>query len=77
MQFSKKWLNEFVDKNLNEIKLSESIELAVRYFGGIDMAVLNAGIFPQAQKVSELSLKEWKTCGLSNTQKNTLVENRR
>ena len=23
MQFSKKWLNEFVDKNLNEIKLSD------------------------------------------------------
>ena len=23
MQFSKKWLNEFVDKDLNEIKLSE------------------------------------------------------
>ena len=23
MQFSKKWLNEFLDKDLNEIKLSE------------------------------------------------------
>jgi rhamnose utilization protein RhaD (predicted bifunctional aldolase and dehydrogenase)/NAD(P)-dependent dehydrogenase (short-subunit alcohol dehydrogenase family) len=44
----------------NEIKLSESIELAVRYFGGIDMAVLNAGIFPPAQKVSDLPLKQWK-----------------
>jgi rhamnose utilization protein RhaD (predicted bifunctional aldolase and dehydrogenase)/NAD(P)-dependent dehydrogenase (short-subunit alcohol dehydrogenase family) len=45
----------------NEIELKESIELAVRYFGGIDMAVLNAGIFPPAQKVSELPLKEWKS----------------
>ena len=25
MQFSKKWLNEFVDKDLNEIKLSDML----------------------------------------------------
>ena len=43
----------------NEVKVKESIEFAVRYFGGIDMVVLNAGIFPKAQKVSELSLKQW------------------
>ena len=42
----------------NEIMLKESIECAVRYFGGIDMVILNAGIFPKAQKVSELTSKQ-------------------
>ncbi|ALE02311.1 bifunctional aldolase/short-chain dehydrogenase [Candidatus Pseudothioglobus singularis] len=45
----------------NDDELKESIELAVRYFGGIDMAVLNAGIFPPAHKVSELPFKEWRS----------------
>ena len=39
--------------------VKKSIENGVRYFGGIDMVVLNAGIFPESQKVSELSLFEW------------------
>jgi rhamnose utilization protein RhaD (predicted bifunctional aldolase and dehydrogenase)/NAD(P)-dependent dehydrogenase (short-subunit alcohol dehydrogenase family) len=39
--------------------VEKSIETGVRYFGGIDMVVLNAGIFPESQKVSELSLVEW------------------
>tara|TARA_B110000003_G_scaffold243405_1_gene251841 strand:- start:1228 stop:3201 length:1974 start_codon:yes stop_codon:yes gene_type:complete len=43
----------------NENMVKDSIESAIYRFGGIDMVVLNAGIFPKAQKVSELSLKEW------------------
>jgi len=39
--------------------IEKSIEKGVRHFGGIDMVVLNAGIFPDSQKVSELSLVQW------------------
>ena len=43
----------------DEGSIEESIESGVCYFGGLDMLVLNAGIFPEAQKVSKLSLKQW------------------
>jgi NAD(P)-dependent dehydrogenase (short-subunit alcohol dehydrogenase family)/ribulose-5-phosphate 4-epimerase/fuculose-1-phosphate aldolase len=44
----------------NENKLKEALETGVRYFGGVDMAVLNAGIFPGGKKVSELPTDEWR-----------------
>ena len=43
----------------NEISTKDSIETGVRYFGGIDMIVLNAGVFPEGKKVKDLDLKEW------------------
>ena len=43
-----------------EKKLSEGIERAVLRFGGLDMAVLNAGIFGVSKKVSELDGAEWR-----------------
>jgi rhamnose utilization protein RhaD (predicted bifunctional aldolase and dehydrogenase)/NAD(P)-dependent dehydrogenase (short-subunit alcohol dehydrogenase family) len=43
----------------DESSIENSIERSVCYFGGIDMLVLNAGIFPEAQRVSKLSLKQW------------------
>ena len=44
----------------NENKFKEVLETGVRYFGGIDMVVLNAGIFPGGKKVSELPTDEWR-----------------
>jgi len=35
------------------------LEKSVCHFGGIDMIVLNAGIFPEGKQVSELSTIEW------------------
>jgi len=35
------------------------LEKSVCHFGGIDMIVLNAGIFPEGRQVSELSTIEW------------------
>jgi len=35
------------------------LEKSVCHFGGLDMIVLNAGIFPEGKKVSQLSIKEW------------------
>jgi rhamnose utilization protein RhaD (predicted bifunctional aldolase and dehydrogenase)/NAD(P)-dependent dehydrogenase (short-subunit alcohol dehydrogenase family) len=44
----------------NEDALEELIEKGVHYFGGLDMVVLNAGMFPKGKKVAELPLREWK-----------------
>ncbi|MBI1422931.1 MAG: bifunctional aldolase/short-chain dehydrogenase [Gammaproteobacteria bacterium] len=35
------------------------LEQTVRRFGGLDMLVLNAGIFPGGQHIAELDLEEW------------------
>jgi NAD(P)-dependent dehydrogenase (short-subunit alcohol dehydrogenase family) len=43
----------------DEEAIEKSIEDGARYFGGIDMVVLNAGIFPEGKRVSELSSNEW------------------
>jgi rhamnose utilization protein RhaD (predicted bifunctional aldolase and dehydrogenase)/NAD(P)-dependent dehydrogenase (short-subunit alcohol dehydrogenase family) len=43
----------------NENAIKEAIENGVRYFGGLDMVVLNAGIFPEGKRVKDLDLKEW------------------
>ena len=40
--------------------MQQTIEKCVRYFGGLDMIVLNAGIFPEGKQVSELAMDEWK-----------------
>ena len=44
----------------NQNALEELIEKSVQYFGGLDMIVLNAGMFPKGKKVSELLLEEWR-----------------
>jgi rhamnose utilization protein RhaD (predicted bifunctional aldolase and dehydrogenase)/NAD(P)-dependent dehydrogenase (short-subunit alcohol dehydrogenase family) len=43
----------------NEISTKDSIEMGVRHFGGVDMIVLNAGVFPEGKKVKDLDLKDW------------------
>jgi len=35
------------------------LEKSVCHFGGLDMIVLNAGIFPEGRMVSQLSIKDW------------------
>jgi len=44
----------------DENVIKKTIEKSVRYFGGLDMVVLNAGIFPEGKQVSELTMDEWK-----------------
>lgn len=41
-------------------KLRESLHYAVWVFGGIDMLVLNAGIFPASSPIAEMSLETWR-----------------
>lgn len=39
--------------------MEQTLEQAVRRFGGLDMLVLNAGVFPGGQSIAELDLGEW------------------
>jgi rhamnose utilization protein RhaD (predicted bifunctional aldolase and dehydrogenase)/NAD(P)-dependent dehydrogenase (short-subunit alcohol dehydrogenase family) len=39
--------------------LEESLNAAVKRFGGLDMLVLNAGIFPKSQPVQEIATEAW------------------
>ena len=45
----------------DEDALQQALESTVRAFGGLDMLILNAGIFPGGCKIEELSLKDWRT----------------
>jgi rhamnose utilization protein RhaD (predicted bifunctional aldolase and dehydrogenase)/NAD(P)-dependent dehydrogenase (short-subunit alcohol dehydrogenase family) len=42
-----------------ESALQDALEQTSRRFGGLDMLVLNAGIFPASQKISSLDLETW------------------
>lgn len=42
-----------------EEAVQEALEQAVRTFGGLDMLVLNAGVFPAGCEIAALSLAEW------------------
>ena len=44
----------------DEAKLANAIDQAILRFGGLDMAVLNAGIFGNSRKVAELDGAEWR-----------------
>ncbi len=39
--------------------VNRSLDLSVRRFGGIDMLVLNAGVFPSSQPLQEIAAETW------------------
>ena len=43
----------------DEAAMENSLEQAVRRFGGLDMLVLNAGIFPGGKPIAEIDFDEW------------------
>ena len=43
-----------------ETQIADALETAVRAFGGLDILVLNAGIFPKAASIEETSLDMWR-----------------
>jgi len=50
----------------DEAALSEALEAAVNRFGGLDMLVLNAGIFPASAPIASLTLAMWRqTMGIN------------
>jgi NAD(P)-dependent dehydrogenase (short-subunit alcohol dehydrogenase family) len=40
--------------------LERALDATLRTFGGLDMLVLNAGIFPSSQRIEALSVAEWR-----------------
>ena len=44
----------------DEDALSYALERCIRQFGGLDMLILNAGIFPGGCRIEDLSLQEWR-----------------
>ena len=44
----------------NEAEIIDSIKQAIQRFGGLDMLILNAGLFPLSRKISEISTQDWR-----------------
>ncbi len=44
----------------DETQLCAALESGVRSFGGLDMLILNAGIFPASRRIEALSSEEWR-----------------
>jgi NAD(P)-dependent dehydrogenase (short-subunit alcohol dehydrogenase family) len=43
----------------SEREVTDALEAGVRAFGGIDLLVLNAGVFPGGQRIAALASDEW------------------
>lgn len=43
----------------SDVQLVRALETTVNTFGGLDILVLNAGIFPPSQRIDELKTKDW------------------
>ncbi len=57
----------------NDTQLINAIKQGAAHFGGIDMLVLNAGIFPGGCKISELSSNEWRKVMSINLDANLIL----
>ncbi|EAZ89937.1 bifunctional aldolase/short-chain dehydrogenase [Crocosphaera chwakensis] len=44
----------------NETAIKQALETTIRRFGGVDMVILNAGIFPASSPISHLSTEQWR-----------------
>jgi NAD(P)-dependent dehydrogenase (short-subunit alcohol dehydrogenase family) len=50
-----------------------ALDKAVKRFGGIDMLVLNAGIFPASQAIQDIGAESWRSAMAVNVEANLLV----
>lgn len=57
----------------DEAQLRTSLEEAANRFGGLDMLILNAGIFPGGRKISELGTTEWRNVLSVNLDANLML----
>lgn len=53
--------------------IDTAVTAAVRRFGGVDMLILNAGIFPASSPISTLSTEAWRSAMTVNVESNLLV----
>lgn len=54
-------------------QLAAAVERCALAFGGIDMLVLSAGIFPSSQRIEDLDLKDWRRTFAVNTDSDLLL----
>lgn len=56
-----------------EEALIAALETTVRRFGGLDMVVLNAGIFPSSKAIGDMALDEWRRVMTINLDANLIL----
>jgi rhamnose utilization protein RhaD (predicted bifunctional aldolase and dehydrogenase)/NAD(P)-dependent dehydrogenase (short-subunit alcohol dehydrogenase family) len=57
----------------DETAFKQALEKGLNQFGGLDMLILNAGIFPPARRISELSGTEWQRVMSINLDSNLML----
>jgi len=57
----------------DEARVVEAVGIAARAFGGLDMLVLNAGVFPSGCDISALSLADWQRVMRINVDANLVM----
>jgi rhamnose utilization protein RhaD (predicted bifunctional aldolase and dehydrogenase)/NAD(P)-dependent dehydrogenase (short-subunit alcohol dehydrogenase family) len=60
----------------DERQVAEALEAAVAAFGGLDLLVLNAGIFPDSAPIAALGQEEWRRVMAVNLDANLIVMRR-
>jgi rhamnose utilization protein RhaD (predicted bifunctional aldolase and dehydrogenase)/NAD(P)-dependent dehydrogenase (short-subunit alcohol dehydrogenase family) len=55
------------------VAIQKSLDLAVKRFGGVDMLVLNAGIFPSSQAIQDIAAESWRSAMSVNVEANLLT----
>ena len=53
--------------------IERALDAAVKRFGGVDMLVLNAGIFPSSQSIQDIPAESWRSAMSVNVEANLLV----
>jgi NAD(P)-dependent dehydrogenase (short-subunit alcohol dehydrogenase family) len=53
--------------------LEHALEQTIRAFGGLDMLILHAGIFPASRRIAELTLDDWQRTMRINLDANLLL----
>lgn len=59
----------------DEAALLDALEKSVRRFGGLDMLILNAGIFPASRPIAALTIAEWTKVMRVNLDANMILMN--
>jgi NAD(P)-dependent dehydrogenase (short-subunit alcohol dehydrogenase family) len=54
-------------------EIEQAIDKAVKRYGGVDMLVLNAGIFPSSQPIQDIAAESWRSAMTVNVEANLTV----
>ncbi len=57
----------------DDAQVRKALEQAVLAFGGLDMLVLNAGVFPASHRIAEVPMDEWRLAMSVNLDSNLLL----